>query len=242
MDCASAAITTPQAATYSSAGRHPTSSASGGSAAPANAAPAGHAGLLDREGKRQPTRRRGARQQFGRGRRDRAVAQADDQRRDGEHRHPARRQQRNQRDADGAEHDTDLRHPDRAAPRDEVAGSEARRHRADVEQADKDADQLRGHAEVAGDLRRQHRRGRAGQRGEYLNGQRRGQRNGRSAAEKVVTQDRVFKNPARALRCGWQAIIAVTDLGVWRVGPPRPARGSACGVGRALAHIVACSL
>jgi len=53
-----------------------------------------------------------------------------------------------------------------------VPGGEARGHRADVEQADKDPDELRRDTEVAGDLRSQHRSRGAGQGGEHLNGER----------------------------------------------------------------------
>ena len=74
-----------------------------------------------------------------------------------------------------------------------MAGSEARGHRAHVEQSDENPDQLGGHAEVAGDLRRQHRDRRTGQRGKDLNGQRGGQRDSRGACRRRRGA-RVFRN------------------------------------------------
>ena len=182
--CASTAMTMPQAATDSTAGRQPIASANAGSTAPANAAPPGTpVCLIENVSARRPGTS-SACQHFGRRRRDGAVAQADDERRDGKHRRRARGQQRDHHDPGGAEQHARLRHADRSAARDEMSGSEARDHRADVEQSDENADQFRGNAEVARHLRCEHRDRRSAQRGKDLDRQCRGQRDGRCACRR----------------------------------------------------------
>ena len=144
--------------------------------------------LLDRKGERHPRWRRSANEDMRRRGRDRPVAQPERQRRDGEQ-HDERRRRRgpgaHRRERHGAHQHAGLRYPDGAKTLDEAARGEAARHRADIDDADKDTNEVRGQLEIGCDHWGEHRGGGGGERSKHLESKRhreRGRGRGLAAA------------------------------------------------------------
>src|SRR5437867_9063895 len=116
--------------------------------------------------------------------------------------------------------------------RDEVPGGKACGHRADVEQADKDPDELRGDTEVAGDLQGQHRSRGAGQGGEHLNGERCRERDARGIRRSLWYERHHALSSAWSGSCDAASIARSVRRHAWNNMPAVATVKAKIGVGR----------
>ena len=109
-------------------------------------------------------------------RRDRTVADADQQRRDNQHGERVRGSERDHQRARRRKKNPELGYANRAEAFNEAAARKTREHCARIDQSDENADPLRRNGECLRDLRRQNRRRRGSERYVDLNRCRRSER------------------------------------------------------------------